>query len=872
MKFLRKSLAGTLCVLLSFSLTGMGLADETVYDETEQQIHTETEIPDEGVEVILPLTADAEVTLSEDESSREITLDANRGTVNQATVTLTDGKTLPELPVPARAGWTFKGWYTAAVTENYWGDEEGETLDVLKAKYPELTDAEARNKTFTWFIESAGKAVTEGEVLDAGVTTLYAMYEPTTVQVVWHYNGWMKETGVLLTDTNKQIDSPLAPAKLPEWEGRSFQGWFTAPEGGEQWVFDRKMNDYMLSTRLVTEELHLYAHWTGGPEAAALSLSPLSSHVEPGETVKVSASYSPISSNIPKVTWSTSDALVTVTATDGLTATFTVSKDADVINGNKQVTITAATDQGITASATITISHHWGYGSYVQQPTCTENGIVRYTCTSCGKTRDVTVPANGHYFSVKNVPATCTEAGYVERICRTCGLTEKDITAVALGHSWHTESVTGCGGRVTTTTCTTCGLTTVESDVNDAQHAWESTPTVDKAPTCTTAGSQSYHCRNCGLTKDSSVIPADSSLHTWSVWIVVTPATETERGEDMRICTTCGMEETRTTEPTGSGIPELSPTPGEGTGSTTPTPGEETGNTTPTPGEETDSAPMVPENKADRTTVSVLINAVQKLQHSTNPADRALLEAITAAENAGKSVTAEIVVTPIAAPENNGKFTALFSGGNLQYVEIDIVVKADGEELGKITETDDGLTFSFALPETGNGKIVCVLREHEGSVEFLPCRIDGNTVYFISDKFSTFAVGSTNDIAYASVEAIPDQTYTGKEIKPAVNVTINGGVKLAEGVDYTVTYRNNVNAGTATAVIVGIGDFTGSTGEVSFNIVKAGEEAQSTPQTNSMVSPKTGGNGIGAEFWMMLLALGGIGFSLVMIRRNKVNK
>lgn len=853
MKYLRKSLAGLLCVMLSFSLTGMGMADEPAFIEAEgiSLAYTQEEI------ILADVSTDDEETVlavSED----KITLDANKGTLDQTTVTLVDGK-LPELPTPSRTGWTFKGWYTAAVTENYWGDEEGETLDALKAKYPGLTDEEARKKTFTWFIESAGKAVTAGEILDAGVTTLYAMYEPTTVQVVWHYNGWMKETGVLLTDTKKQIDSPLAPAKLTDWEGRTFQGWFTAPEGGEQWVFDRKVNDYMLSTRLVTEELHLYAHWTGGPEAAALSLSPLSSYVEPGETVKVSASYSPSSSNIPQITWSSSDPLVTVTSADELTATFTVSKDADVVNGNKKVTITATTAQGVSATAEITIYHAWNSGSYVKQPTCTGSGIVRYTCTKCKKTRDVTVPANGHYFTVKSVPATCTEAGYVERVCRTCGLTEKEITAAALGHSWYTESVVGCGGRVTTTTCRNCGLTTVESDINDAQHAWETAPTVDKAPTCTTAGSQSFHCRNCDLTKDSSVIPADPSLHTWSVWIVVRPATETECGEDMRLCTTCGLEETRTTEPSGSGIPNLNPTPGEGTESSTP----------------------VPENKTDRSTISTLVNAVQKLQHSTNVADKALLEAISAAENAGKSVTAEIVVKPIAAPQDDSEFKVLFNGGSLQYVEINIVVKADGEELGKITDTGDGLTFSFALPEMGNGKIVCVLREHEGSVEFLPCRIDGDTVYFSTNKFSVFAVGSTNDISYASVDAIADQTYTGTEVKPAVYVTINGGVKLVEGVDYTVTYKNNVNAGTATAVITGIGDFAGSAKEVSFNIVKAGEESQSeasksetTAQANtrSLVSPKTGSNGIGAAFWVILLAICGIGLSLVMLRKDKVNK
>ena len=61
--------------------------------------------------------------------------------------------------------------------------------------------------------------------------------------------------------------------------------------------------------------------------------------------------------------------------------------------------------------------------------------------------------------------------------------------------------------------------------------------------------------------------------------------------------------------------------------------------------------------------------------------------------------------------------------------------------------------------------------------------------------------------------------YTGKEHKPAVTVKL-GSAKLTEGVDYTVTYKNNVNAGMATAVVTGKGDYTG-TAKTTFQISKA---------------------------------------------------
>lgn len=72
-------------------------------------------------------------------------------------------------------------------------------------------------------------------------------------------------------------------------------------------------------------------------------------------------------------------------------------------------------------------------------------------------------------------------------------------------------------------------------------------------------------------------------------------------------------------------------------------------------------------------------------------------------------------------------------------------------------------------------------------------------------------------------------TYNGKEYKPSVTVQRyvkpgpgTGMVKgnLTEGTDYTVTYKDNVNAGTATVTITGIGCYTDSV-ERTFTIDKA---------------------------------------------------
>ena len=70
-----------------------------------------------------------------------------------------------------------------------------------------------------------------------------------------------------------------------------------------------------------------------------------------------------------------------------------------------------------------------------------------------------------------------------------------------------------------------------------------------------------------------------------------------------------------------------------------------------------------------------------------------------------------------------------------------------------------------------------------------------------------------------TIAAIPDQTYTGSAIEPEVTVT-DGETPLTLGTDYTVSCSANINVGTATATITGIGDYSGTV-EKEFAITKA---------------------------------------------------
>ena len=75
------------------------------------------------------------------------------------------------------------------------------------------------------------------------------------------------------------------------------------------------------------------------------------------------------------------------------------------------------------------------------------------------------------------------------------------------------------------------------------------------------------------------------------------------------------------------------------------------------------------------------------------------------------------------------------------------------------------------------------------------------------------------DIADATVTGIKNKTYTGTA--RTQNPTVKLGDKtLTVGTDYTLSYSNNTNAGTATVTITGIGNYTGTISK-TFTINKA---------------------------------------------------
>ena len=114
------------------------------------------------------------------------------------------------------------------------------------------------------------------------------------------------------------------------------------------------------------------------------------------------------------------------------------------------------------------------------------------------------------------------------------------------------------------------------------------------------------------------------------------------------------------------------------------------------------------------------------------------------------------------------------------------------------------LESSVAIPVIAHtwdgGRITKQPQNGEEGVRTYTCKVCGAT--------RTESVPALIDIAGVSVGEMASRTYTGKEITQNV-VVKDGDQTLVMGTDYTVSYENNIDPGTATVIIAGIGRYAG---------------------------------------------------------------
>ncbi len=122
-------------------------------------------------------------------------------------------------------------------------------------------------------------------------------------------------------------------------------------------------------------------------------------------------------------------------------------------------------------------------------------------------------------------------------------------------------------------------------------------------------------------------------------------------------------------------------------------------------------------------------------------------------------------------------------------------------------------TTNSAIIKTVNPNSIVALKQGQATIGMhfsLAPSVSASAVY-------TVVPGTTSSFV---VTPIPNQIYTGRAITPEVTVKTPGGVILKVGTDYTLTYSNNINVGTASVVVKGIGAYAGKSETVKFNIVK----------------------------------------------------
>lgn len=130
-----------------------------------------------------------------------------------------------------------------------------------------------------------------------------------------------------------------------------------------------------------------------------------------------------------------------------------------------------------------------------------------------------------------------------------------------------------------------------------------------------------------------------------------------------------------------------------------------------------------------------------------------------------------------------------------------------------INDSEVEYTFTGLVPNSGmkniySGEVYKADKDGKVVVK-IPAAADGGTAILVKGNY---AADTEADTAGFWVDDIAAQTYTGKAITiPADQLKVYfGQTLLTAGIDYTVKYSDNKNAGTATITVKGKGNYDGS--------------------------------------------------------------
>ncbi len=121
--------------------------------------------------------------------------------------------------------------------------------------------------------------------------------------------------------------------------------------------------------------------------------------------------------------------------------------------------------------------HAFDSGREIAAPTCTVEGTLKYTCTTCAYTKISSIAALGHvYETTTESEPTCTNAGILRYSCIACGHSYKTTTP-KLEHFYRTEEIKASGEfcRDIKYTCSVCGDYYYKSTgtTEPSEHDWD---------------------------------------------------------------------------------------------------------------------------------------------------------------------------------------------------------------------------------------------------------------------------------------------------------------------------------------------------------------------------------------------------------------
>ena len=142
-----------------------------------------------------------------------------------------------------------------------------------------------------------------------------------------------------------------------------------------------------------------------------------------------------------------------------------------------------------------TCAHHFEV-SVVKEATCSQKGLLAYTCAKCGLTYTAeTLPdEDAHDYQLTECTATCTEDGENVYTCSLCGASYTE-PAAAMGH----VPAADAPGCETPLVCAVCGETLEPPVGHDYVYQYDAA--FDEDGTLTDCGT--WKCQNCG-----AVMPA----------------------------------------------------------------------------------------------------------------------------------------------------------------------------------------------------------------------------------------------------------------------------------------------------------------------------------------------------------------------------